>query len=317
MTSPQNPWSIAKAFCTHSKLGSAIRFIVTLALIACLRVQLATAEGQLIGRGMNLGNALDAPSEGAWGVILKTQYFDVIKQAQFTSIRLPIRWSAHAATQPPYTIDPEFFARVDWVINNTLSRNMSIIIDLHHYVELYQDPDAHFPRLLGLWDQIASHYRYFPQGLLFELVNEPNDQLTDDRWQAMIPELLSTVRKTNPERTIVVGPGFWNSVDHLENLHLPDDDDHLVGTIHYYAPIRFTHQGASWVSGADKWKDVKWAGTTDERETLKRDFDKAAAWGREHRRKLYLGEFGPSKLPIWNRVLAGPMRWLARPKVMA
>ena len=67
MTSPQNPWSIAKAFCTHSKLGSAIRFIVTLALIACLRVQLATAEGQLIGRGMNCRQCTRRAQRGGLG----------------------------------------------------------------------------------------------------------------------------------------------------------------------------------------------------------------------------------------------------------
>ena len=102
----------------------------------------------------------------------------------------------------------------------------------------------------------------FPHNLLFELVNEPFDQLSDKRWQAMIPELLAVVRKTNPHRTIVVGPGFWNSIDHLDQLHLPDADKNLLVTFHYYAPMRFTHQGAPWVIGADKWKDVTWAGTT-------------------------------------------------------
>src|SRR5436309_823123 len=41
-----------------------------------------------LGRGMNLGNALDAPNEGAWGVRLKAEYFVAIKDAGFQTVRL-------------------------------------------------------------------------------------------------------------------------------------------------------------------------------------------------------------------------------------
>ena len=30
---------------------------------------------KLLGRGVNMGNALEAPSEGEWGVVLKEEYF--------------------------------------------------------------------------------------------------------------------------------------------------------------------------------------------------------------------------------------------------
>ena len=33
---------------------------------------------RLLGRGINLGNALDAPHEGAWGVTLKADYYRLI-----------------------------------------------------------------------------------------------------------------------------------------------------------------------------------------------------------------------------------------------
>ena len=72
---------------------------------------------QLLGRGVNLGNAFDAPSEGEWGVVIQEEYFQIIKDAGFNSVRLPVRWSAHALSQPPYTINPEFMKRVDWAVN--------------------------------------------------------------------------------------------------------------------------------------------------------------------------------------------------------
>ena len=42
-----------------------------------------------LGRGVNLGNALDAPNEGEWGVTLKAEYFAKIKQAGFDSVAFP------------------------------------------------------------------------------------------------------------------------------------------------------------------------------------------------------------------------------------
>jgi endoglucanase len=51
---------------------------------------------RLLGRGINLGNALEAPKEGEWGMTLKAAYFQKIKDAGFNSVRIPIRWSSHA-----------------------------------------------------------------------------------------------------------------------------------------------------------------------------------------------------------------------------
>src|SRR5574342_296855 len=59
------------------------------------------AQNARLGRGMNLGNALEAPNEGDWGVTLKSEYFELIKNAGFNSVRLPIRWSTHVSANPP------------------------------------------------------------------------------------------------------------------------------------------------------------------------------------------------------------------------
>ena len=79
---------------------------------------------RLLGRGINLGNALEAPREGEWGVTLRDEYFQRIKEAGFHSVRIPIRWSAHAKPAAPFTIDDTFFRRIDWAIDQTLSRGL-------------------------------------------------------------------------------------------------------------------------------------------------------------------------------------------------
>src|ERR1700751_3125287 len=89
------------------------------------------AMNKKLGRGINLGNALDAPKEGAWGVTLKAEYFRTIKEAGFDTIRLPVRWSAHAEANAPYSIDPTFAARVDWAVDQALANKLNIIVNIH------------------------------------------------------------------------------------------------------------------------------------------------------------------------------------------
>src|SRR6266404_2654247 len=115
-----------------------------------------------LGRGINIGNALEAPQEGAWGVTLKAEYFQAIKKAGFDTVRLPIKWSAHAGADAPYMIDPKFAERVDWAVDQALTNQLNIILNVHHYSEMDADPDRHLPRLVGLWEQIAARYKDRP-----------------------------------------------------------------------------------------------------------------------------------------------------------
>ena len=62
-------------------------------------------------------------------------------------------------------------------------------------------------------------------------------------------------------------------------------------TVHYYTPMEFTHQGASWVPQYTALKDVHW-GSPAEVERIGRDFDKVQAWSKAHDRPVLLGEFG-------------------------
>ncbi|HPU43798.1 MAG TPA: hypothetical protein PLS98_06260, partial [Dictyoglomaceae bacterium] len=57
--------------------------------------KIAILEGVSMQRGVNMGNALEAPKEGEWGVVIKDEYFKLIKEAGFDHVRIPIKWSAH------------------------------------------------------------------------------------------------------------------------------------------------------------------------------------------------------------------------------
>lgn len=261
------------------------------------------ALNKSLGRGVNFGNALEAPKEGDWGVKIKDEYFAKIKAAGFDSIRLPVKWNAYAKKTAPYTIDPAIFKRVDHLLDLAEKNKLNVVLNIHHFDEFDNDPDAFADMFVGLWKQIATHYKDRPASLYFELMNEPHDKLTDKRWNEYLPKGLAAVRESNPTRPVIVGPASWNAIWILPKLELPKDD-RLIVTVHMYNPHEFTHQGAPWAG--DKIKAIKnrsWVGTDSQMAALKKELDIASNWAKKNNRPIYLGEFGTfEKVPEESRV---------------
>jgi endoglucanase len=253
-------------------------------------------------KGINIGNALEAPQEGVWGVYIEDEYFHVIREAGFDTVRIPIRWSVHAESYPPYRIYDDFFKRVDHVVSKALEQNLVTVINIHHYEEIMYDPQGHRDRFISLWRQIAEHYSDYPENLYFELLNEPSYNLLDDIWSQIINDTVRVIRESNPTRKIIIGPTRWNSIYKLESLRLPEDENIIV-TFHFYTPSEFTHQGAEWVSPSPP-TGRKWMGTDAEKKQIRDELDIAIKWARKHGNiTLFMGEFGAySKADMESRV---------------
>ncbi|MFZ5519266.1 MAG: glycoside hydrolase family 5 protein [Candidatus Zhuqueibacterota bacterium] len=252
----------------------------------------AFAQNELIARSVNLGNALEAPNEGEWGVTLQSEYFRKIKSAGFTGVRIPIRWSAHAEVDSPYTISSDFLQRVDWAVNEALTNDLAVMINMHHYEEIMEDPYGQKKRFLGLWQQLARHYRSYSSALFFEVLNEPTNKLTAEIWNEFLVEAIRVIRQQNKYRTLVIGTAEWGSFSALKKLVVPEDDTNIIVTFHYYNPFQFTHQGAEWVSGSEQWLGATWRGTANEELAISQELDQVVLWAQQHQRPLFLGEFG-------------------------
>ncbi len=288
--------------------------VVMLALVGVLLTPPGSAHGQeswtaaeaveRLGRGVNLGNALEAPNfEGEWGMVIEDQFFQLIADAGFDSVRLPIRWETRAAATSPWTIDPVFMARIEELVDLALAADLAIVIDFHHFEDLYTDPAGNTARFLAIWEQIAMHFEDAPREVFFELQNEPHGALTTETWNGVFPLALDVVRTTNPDRMVIVGPGFWNSAWELDNLVLPADPA-LIGTFHMYEPFHFTHQGAGWVSGSDAWLGTAWEGRAEDTQPIIEVMDLAAAWSTKTGVPLLMGEFGSyERADMASRVL--------------
>ncbi len=126
------------------------------------------------------------------------------------------------------------------MVTGLLAQGINVVLNLHHFNEFYADPAARSNQLVALWDQLAVHYSNQPDALAFEILNEPHDAATTEVMNGIYDVLLPRIRRSNPHRTILVGPGQWNGISELAGLRLPANDSNLVVTVHNYAPFYFT-----------------------------------------------------------------------------
>jgi endoglucanase len=204
-------------------------------------------EAKLFLRGANLGDYLEA-NRYRRQVAVTADEFALMKKEGFDHVRVPIGWHQYAGPGPDFTLEPEIFSLVDFVVTNALQNKLAVMINIHHFNALDQNPTNAAPEFLAIWRQIAAHYETFPAPLAFELDNEPHENATTALMNPIYAQAIAEIRQTNPRRTIFVEPGGWGGIGELNKLVLPPDDNVIV-SVHCYDPFYFTHQGATWTSG--------------------------------------------------------------------
>lgn len=250
----------------------------------------ALPQCPVLNRGVNIGNCLEAPSEGLWGTKVKQEWFGYIKSAGFDHVRIPINWSGHAGKEAPYAIDETFLKRVDEVVGWALEQKLAVVLDMHSYTAYCEDPGGQRQRLYAIWASLAEHYKGMPETVLFELMNEPNGK-ADACNNADAAEMVKIIRKTNPDRWIIVDGAHWANLPYITDLKLPEDKK-LIAAVHMYEPFQFTHQGASWAPGSAQWLGTKWEGTDAEKKQVDDLLDIVYKAGKSLNVPVYMGEFG-------------------------
>lgn len=276
---------------------------------------LAFERNKRLGSGINLNAVVDGNLHPGYerDAPLSDAEIKAIAETGFQSVRLPVCWSKHALMEAPYTIDPKFLAKVDRIINQCLMNGLAVSIDMHYYpyinFDFTNDPvdnyeqeyrnrtteqitfDENFDRLYSFWEQLGEHYKDYPPELYFDLLNEPNMRLGADKWNEVIGRLVKIIRKTNPDRTLLVATPNLGQSWTLNYLELPEDDWNLIVEFHYYLPHLFTHQGLSYAQAGES-HNVSWMGTPQEKEAIISDLDFCQRWSETHGRPVNMGEYG-------------------------
>ncbi len=267
--------------------------------LPCSSVSVETCKvANSLGRGINLGNMLEAPKEGDWGVWAESRFIDIVGKS-FNNVRVPVRWSNHATPDDKAVLDDWFAKRVEKVVDSLLEKDVYVVLNMHHYSQLFGDkvlpgefevdPQVAETRLLNMWQQIAEKYKDKSPKLIFEILNEPHGKMDSQQWNQLLAKALLVIRRSNPNRIVMIGPTSWNAVKDLPKLKLPNDRN-LIVQIHNYEPFNFTHQGITFLP-------VKFPiGTkccdAGQRKKIADDLASANQWSQSSGYPLYLGEFG-------------------------
>ena len=251
----------------------------------------AFGVNQRLGRGVNIIGYDPIWQDRAKGRF-QEKHFAAIKAAGFDSVRINLHPFKHMDPANGHALKPSWLDTLDWAVKGALAARLAVILDMHEFGAMAEDPAGRKEAWLSFWRQVAPRFKDASDDVVFELLNEPNQKLTPEMWNEYLKEGLAIVRATNPTRTVIVGGGRWNSIEGLQTLVLPEDDRNLIATVHYYTPMEFTHQGAPWNKENKDKSGVVWTGTDQERRRIELDFAKAQQWAVEHDRPLLLGEFG-------------------------
>lgn len=220
------------------------------------------AMNKRLGKGINFGNSWDSNSRGlngdcGWRNCIKDEYFKLIADAGFNSIRLPVRWHFDSDYET-HTVNPDKLKGVEEDIQLAIDNGLAVVVNFHHYttlndlgggayrgnpdsVALFQAEKDHF---LALWDQLSKELNKFPDSLLvLEILNEPSipsaDIVNDITLSAF-----NVIRKNAPNKTVMMEAYHLGKFAELQTLRLPQDGN-IIFSGHYYEPYTYSHQGHS------------------------------------------------------------------------
>ena len=275
-------------------------------------------------RGINLSDWFTQPPDDPEGHLdPKNMAKDaaLIKAMGFRHVRLAFGEGTVTDMQTPMVLNPEKMKRFDAALDMLLAAGLGVVIDFsasNEYKKAIEKDDAALENFAGLWRALAKHLASSnPEMVFFELMNEP--VMTDAaRWNVIQKKALAAMRESAPRHTLIATSSEWSEIYRLELVEVVADRN-VVYNVHYYDPVRFTHQNAPWVG--DWVKGLKNAPYPSSPEAVAKVLDglpddtartlminygkerwnsakieeiiaEGAAWGKKHGVSLTCNEFG-------------------------
>jgi len=243
-----------------------------------------------------------------------------IADHHFDHIRLPVDVRECLATDG--SLDDTRLQPIRDTIRWARARGLGVILDAHFLPgadfnavggdsRVYTDPEL-TKKVAAIWRELARRFAKEGSYLRFEILNEPvaaeNKQLNP-----FMHAMLAAIRESNPTRTVYVTSNKWSSFHTVSDVELPADKN-IALTIHFYEPLIFTHQRASWVGLKNDLPPVTFPGVTPDvtghtlptynqhfhagdpltAADIEKSFANVSTWLASHAPNIevYVGEFG-------------------------
>ncbi len=182
-------------------------------------------------------------------------------------------------------------------MNWCLDRNLAVIITIHHFNNLYNYPDdpLYLSMFFAIWKQLTDHYGSVDhERLFFEVLNEPEVNLTAEKWNLLMPQIIDTIRMKDNDRTLIIDGPDYSYHESLVNLNIPQSEQNVIVSTRYYLPFQFAQQGAWWSTWIDlnQFLGTRWSGTDSEKNTVLEDVSFIRNWSKNNNRPITIGEYG-------------------------
>jgi endoglucanase len=157
------------------------------------------------------------------------------------------------------------FRDVENAVTWALRCGLFVIINIHHFDDFINHAQENLWRYLDIVRQIGDRFRDYPQTLMFEMCNEPHNDL-NNHWNEALALALPIFREHNKTRVLIIGPAGYNSRQWLSKLVVPSSERRFIITVHFYEPMNFTHNHCPYqdLSGPTGYR-THWGSTWKER----------------------------------------------------
>lgn len=215
--------------------------------------------------GWNLGNSLESYDTNKTGIATETgwgnpktteELVKSVKNAGFNAIRIPVTWGEHMDGD---TVQTEWLDRVQEVIDYAYNNGMYVIMNMHHDDYIWFNPTEEeyagdSARMKKIWEQVSARFKDYGDRLIFEGMNEPRSIGSDNEWMGgtaaeravvnrYLQDFVDTIRASggnNAERSLIVTAyGACAEEVSMNDIIVPNDE-HIIVSLHYYAPWKFS-----------------------------------------------------------------------------
>ncbi len=212
--------------------------------------------------------------------------FNKIRGAGLSTVRIPVSlFGKTTRIDGSGQIDQVYLQRLDAAVNAALRARLFVIIAEDDGCACAANAGACSDNLSNAWNYLSQHFQDAPASVLFELLDAPHGAVTPAVWNGWLPGLVSVLRNSNPQRTLIVDGANEGQADDLSALTLPADA-HTIVSFRYTPDAPVITQVAA-------------------------DFDAVAAWSKANKQAVMLGDYGianPSggstERIVWTRTVS-------------
>lgn len=297
--------------------------LLVAASLACAALTIAERRLKRLGNGANVclwfrGRNIPSPDESP-------DYIDDAEMVQMRQLGIQhVRLCVH----PQYIYDPlapsnmiePNMTLVEKAISRFLDKDIAVVFDFHNENQKRLETDIEWRNgMVPFWGSLAKRLSKFDaERVVLEVINEPVFKGHEQEWLNFQPGVVSAMRESAPDHTIMATSTDWSNIGHLIRLK-PLADKDVIYTFHCYDPHIFTHQGATWSEpfyplikgltypsspeklkplvdsqenpdakeGLMKYGEQRWNG-----DKLREHLRSVVEWSSKNKVPIYCGEFG-------------------------